>query len=95
MECDIDVLWAKLSSWNEIFYAPHAYALTMLHKNFAQETEAATKHCRTSAARSGREIEGADGFNNDVNGLDAEARLRWDSISPRIVIGGKKAARIS
>ena len=47
----------------------------MLHKNFGQEIAAATLHGRDSAAHYRCEIEGAGGFDNYINVLNAQARL--------------------
>ena len=56
------------------------------------EKEAATLQGQGSAARYRSEIEGAGGFDNYINVLNAQARLRWDGVAPRFMMGGEKGA---
>jgi modulator of FtsH protease HflC len=52
------------------------------------EKEAAELQGLGAAARYRSEIDGAGGFNNYVALLNAQARLRWNGISPRFMMGG-------
>ena len=54
------------------------------------EKEAATLQGQGSAARYRSEIEGAGGFDNYINVMNAQARLRWDGVAPRFMMGGDK-----
>jgi modulator of FtsH protease HflC len=52
------------------------------------EKEAATLQGQGAAARYRSEIEGAGGFANYVALLNAQSRLRWDGVAPRLMLGG-------
>jgi modulator of FtsH protease HflC len=52
------------------------------------EKEAATLQGQGAAARYRSEIEGAGGFSNYVALLNAQSRLRWDGVAPRLMLGG-------
>jgi modulator of FtsH protease HflC len=52
------------------------------------EKEAAELQGQGQAARFRSEIEGAGGFTNYVALLNAQARLRWNGIAPRFMLGG-------
>ena len=56
------------------------------------EKEAAQLQGQGSAARYRSEIEGAGGFENYISVLNAQARLRWDGVAPRFMLGGDKGA---
>ncbi len=56
------------------------------------EKEAAELQGQGSAARYKSEIDGAGGFENYINVLNAQARLRWDGVAPRFMMGGDKGA---
>ncbi len=56
------------------------------------EKEAAELQGQGSAARYKSEIEGAGGFENYINVLNAQARLRWDGVAPRFMMAGDKGA---
>lgn len=56
------------------------------------EKEAAELQGQGQAARIRAEIEGAGGFDNYVSVLNAQARLRWDGVAPRFMVGGDKGA---
>jgi modulator of FtsH protease HflC len=56
------------------------------------EKEAATLQGQGAAARYRSEIEGAGSFENYVSLLNAQARLRWDGVSPRLMMGGAGGA---
>ena len=56
------------------------------------EKEAAQLQGQGAAARYRSEIEGAGGFENYISVLNAQARLRWDGVAPRFVVGGDKGA---
>ena len=52
------------------------------------EREAAELQGQGQAARLRTEIEGVGGFGNYINVLNAQARLRWNGVSPRFMMGG-------
>lgn len=54
------------------------------------EKEAAELQGQGAAARYRSEIEGAGGFGNYVALINAQARLKWDGIAPRFMLGGEK-----
>ena len=54
------------------------------------EKEAAELQGQGASARYRSEIEGAGGFDNYINVLNAQARLRWDGVAPRFMVGGDK-----
>ena len=54
------------------------------------EKEAAVLQGQGAAARYRSEIEGAGGFANYVALINAQARLRWNGIAPRFMVGGDK-----
>jgi modulator of FtsH protease HflC len=54
------------------------------------EKEAATLQGQGAQARYKSEIDGAGGFENYISVLNAQARLRWDGVAPRFVMGGDK-----
>ena len=56
------------------------------------EKEAAELQGQGASARYRSEIEGAGGFDNYINVLNAQARLRWDGVAPRFMVGGDKGA---
>lgn len=56
------------------------------------EKEAAELQGQGQAARLRTEIEGVGGFDNYVSVLNAQARLRWDGVAPRFMVGGDKGA---
>ena len=56
------------------------------------EKEAAELQGQGAAARYRSEIEGAGGFENYINVLSAQARLKWDGVAPRFMLGGDKGA---
>ena len=47
---------------------------------------------QAAASRFKSEIEGAGGFTNYVTVLNAQARLKWNGVAPRFVMGGDKGA---
>ena len=55
------------------------------------EKEAAELQGQGAAARYKSEIEGSGGFENYINVLNAQARLRWDGVAPRFMMGDKGA----
>ena len=56
------------------------------------EKEAAELQGQGAAARYRSEIDGAGGFTNYVALLNAQARLRWNGIAPRFMLGGSGSA---
>jgi modulator of FtsH protease HflC len=56
------------------------------------EKEAATLQGQGAQARYKSEIDGAGGFENYISVLNAQARLRWDGVAPRFMMGGDKGA---
>ena len=56
------------------------------------EKEAAELQGQGASARYRSEIEGAGGFENYISVLNAQARLRWDGVAPRFMMGGDKGA---
>lgn len=56
------------------------------------EKEAAELQGQGQAARLRAEIEGAGGFANYINVLNAQARLRWNGQSPRFMLSGNGGA---
>ena len=56
------------------------------------EKEAAELQGLGAAARYRSEIDGAGGFANYVTLMNAQARLRWNGVTPRFMMGGDKGA---